>query len=101
MNLRSLPSTIADVNKYALTLIVSPDMEEKARKELLDSVTKKMGESVKEELWGARDLSYSIQKLNKGYFAHYFFETTPESIAPLDKFIKMNEDILRYIIVRV
>lgn len=89
------------MNKYALTLIVKPDMEEKARKELLNLVTKKMGDNVKEELWGIRDLSYPIQKLTKGFFAHYFFETDPASIAPLDKFIKMNEDILRYIIVRV
>lgn len=89
------------MNKYALTLIVKPDMEEKARKELLVSVTKMMGESVKEELWGVRDLSYPIQKLDKGYYAHYFFETEPQLIAPLDKFVKMNEDILRYLIVRV
>lgn len=89
------------MNKYALTLIIKSDMEEKTRKELLDSVTKKMGESVKEELWGARDLNYPILKLTKGYYAHYFFETDPASIAPLDKFVKMNEDILRYIIVRV
>jgi small subunit ribosomal protein S6 len=89
------------MNKYALTLILKPDMEEKARKELLDSVTKKMGENVKEELWGVRDLSYPIQKQTKGYYGHYFFETEPSAIAPLDKSLKMNEDILRYLIVRV
>lgn len=89
------------MNKYALTLITKPELEEKARKELLDSVTKKMGDSVKEELWGIRDLSYPIQKLTKGYYAHYFFEIEPKMIDPLDKFIKLEEDIIRHLIVRM
>ncbi|MFA5933403.1 MAG: 30S ribosomal protein S6 [Microgenomates group bacterium] len=89
------------MNKYALTIVTKPELDEKARKELLDSVTKKMGEAVKEELWGIRDLSYPIQKLTKGYYAHYFFEVSPATIDPLDKFIKLEEDIIRYLIVRI
>lgn len=89
------------MNKYALTIVTKPELDEKARKELLDSVTKKMGEAVKEELWGTRDLSYPIQKLTKGYYAHYFFEVEPKMIDPLDKFIKLEEDIIRHLIVRI
>ncbi len=89
------------MNKYALTLVLKPDLEEKARKELLDSVTKKMGENVKEELWGIRDLTYPIKKFTKGYYIHYFFEADPKTIAPLDKALKIEEDILRYLLVRV
>lgn len=89
------------MNKYALTLVVKSELDEKARKELLDSVTKKMGEAVKEELWGIRDLAYPIQKLTKGYYAHYFFEIAPNQIDPLDKFIKLEEDIIRHLLVRM
>ncbi|MDD2823381.1 MAG: 30S ribosomal protein S6 [Candidatus Daviesbacteria bacterium] len=89
------------MNKYALTIVTRPEMDEKVRKELLDSVTKKMGEDVKEELWGVRDLSYPIQKLGKGYYAHYFFQVEPNMIDPLDKFIKLEEDIIRHLIVRI
>lgn len=89
------------MNKYALTLLVKSDMDEKARKELLDTVTKKMGDDVKEELWGVRDLSYPIQRLTKAYYAHYFFETDPKLIFPLDRTLKIEEDILRYLIVRI
>lgn len=89
------------MNKYALTILVKSEMDEKARKELLDSVTQKMGDNVKEELWGVRDLSYPIQKLTKAYYAHYFFEVDPKLIFPLDKAIKIEEDILRYLLVRI
>ena len=88
-------------NKYALTLIIKPDLEEKVRQELLESVAKRFGKTEKEELWGNRDLSYPINRRTKGYYAHYFFEAEPEKIAPLDKALKIDEDIIRYLLVRV
>lgn len=89
------------MNKYALTLILKIDLEEKARKELLDSVTKKFGKLEKEEIWGAKDLAYSIQHQKKGFYVHYFFESEPSSISSIDKDLKLNENIIRYLLVRV
>lgn len=105
------------MNKYALTLILKTDLDEKARKELLESVTKKFGSpreagklektdsaeasTVKEELWGVKDLAYPIKHLKKGYYAHYFFEGEPSSILAIDKDLKLNENIIRYLLVRV
>ncbi|MDO8570681.1 MAG: 30S ribosomal protein S6 [Candidatus Daviesbacteria bacterium] len=89
------------MNKYALTLILKTDLDEKARKEILESVTKKFGKLEKEELWGAKDLAYPIKHLKKGYYAHYFFEGEPSSILSIDKDLKLNENIIRYLLVRV
>ncbi|MDO8638792.1 MAG: 30S ribosomal protein S6 [Candidatus Daviesbacteria bacterium] len=89
------------MNKYALTIILKVDLEEKARKELLEGVTKKFGKLEKEEIWGAKDLAYPIQHLTKGYYVHYFFESEPSSILAIDKDLKLNENIIRYLLVRV
>jgi small subunit ribosomal protein S6 len=89
------------MNSYALTLVLKPELDEKARKELLDSVVKRFGKLEKEEQWGLRDLTYSIQKKNKGYYIHYLFESEPSTIANLDKALKIDEDIIRYLLVRV
>ncbi|KKR81341.1 MAG: 30S ribosomal protein S6 [Candidatus Daviesbacteria bacterium GW2011_GWA1_41_61] len=89
------------MNNYALTLVLKPDVEEKARKELLESMAKKMGKKEKEEEWGVRDLAYPIKHQRKGYFLHYQFCVEPKDIAPLDKALKLDEDILRYLLVRV
>jgi small subunit ribosomal protein S6 len=89
------------MNKYALTLILKADLEEKTRKELLEGVTKKFGKLEKEELWGAKDLAYPIKHIKKGYYVHYFFEAEPASILALDKDLKLNENIMRYLLVRV
>lgn len=98
------------VNSYALTLVLKIDLDEKVRKELLDSVVKKLGKvektdspealTVKEELWGKRDLAYPIKHNSKGYYAHYLFSADPNKIRELDKYLKMEEDILRYLLIR-
>lgn len=88
------------MNSYILTLVLKADLEEKARKELLESVTKKFGKLNKEDLWGVRDLAYPIKHQEKGYYALYFFEAEPKTIPALDKNLKLEEDIIRYLLIR-
>ncbi|MDO8618774.1 MAG: 30S ribosomal protein S6 [Candidatus Daviesbacteria bacterium] len=92
------------MNSYLLTLVLKPDQDEKARKELIDSMKKKMlgedGKVSKEDLWGVRDMSYPIKKYTKGFYAHFEFETEPQIAKDLDKNLKVEEDIIRYLLVR-
>lgn len=92
------------MNSYLLTLVLKPDLEEKARKELLDDMKKKMtgvdGKVEKEDLWGIKDLSYQIKRQNKGYFAHFEFSTGPKTAKGLDKELRVEEDIIRYLLIR-
>lgn len=101
MNFWSGTSKITHMNKYALTLILKNDLDEKARKELLSSVTKKFGKLEKEDLWGTKDLVYPIKHQTKGYYIHYTFEADPATIQALDKDLKIEEDIIRYLLVRI
>ncbi|OGE31671.1 30S ribosomal protein S6 [Candidatus Daviesbacteria bacterium RIFCSPHIGHO2_01_FULL_44_29] len=88
------------MNSYQLTVVVKPSIEDSERKELLAAITKQFGKATKEELWGNRDLAYPIEHLLKAYYAHYEFEGDPKTIAALDKSMKLNEDILRYLLIR-
>ncbi len=89
------------MNNYALTIVLKPDLEEKEQKELLDSVTKKFEKLDKEDIWGSRDLAYPIKREKKGFYAHYLFSAEPSVAVSIDKILKINEDILRYLLVRV
>ncbi len=93
------------MNNYLLTLVLKPDLADKDRKVLLDSVTERLvggdGKITKEDLWGNKDLAYAIKKQNKGYFAHFEIEADPKNAKGLDKILKVEEDILRYLLVRV
>lgn len=101
LNFQDLACTITIMNNYLLTLILKPDLEEKARKELLESLTKKMGKVEKEDLWGAKDLAYPIKHFSKGWYAHYQFSAEPSAVAPIDKSLKIEEDVIRYLLVRL
>lgn len=90
------------MNKYYLTLVLKVDLEEKARKELLDIIKTSFAKAskVKEDLWGVRDLAYPIKKQTQGFYVHFELEADPKIIKDIDKTLKVEEDILRYLIVR-
>ena len=80
-------------------------MEEKERKAFLDSMVKKLigedGKVSKEDLWGNKDLAYPIKRQTKGYVAHFEISTDPKNAKTIDKTLKVEEDILRYLLVRI
>ena len=92
------------MNSYYLTLVLKEGLDEKERKTLLDSMTKKLvgedGSVKKEDLWGARDLAYPIKRQTKGFFAHFEIEADAKNAKGLDKTLDLEEDILRYLLVR-
>ncbi|MBI2039745.1 30S ribosomal protein S6 [Candidatus Microgenomates bacterium] len=92
------------MNSYYLTLVLKPDLEEKERKVLVDNVVKKLtgddGKVEKEDLWGIRDLAYPIKRQAKGFYAHFEINAEPKSAKGLDKLLKVEEDVLRYLLIR-
>lgn len=80
-------------------------MEEKERKILLDSMVKKLtgdeGKVEKEDLWGVRDLVYPIKRQTKGFYAHFEVTADPKQAKGLDKQLKVEENIIRYLLVRI
>lgn len=88
------------MNQYQLTVLVRNDLEEKTRQELLDGVKKSFGKLQKEDLWGSRSLAYPIKHQDKAFYVHYAFEAEPKTITTLDKNLKLNEDILRYLLIK-
>ena len=90
------------MNSYYLTLVLKPEMDEKIRKALLDNVMKKIADKVvKEDLWGEKALAYPIQRCTKGFYAHFQIQADPKNAKGLDKLLKIEEDILRYLLVRI
>jgi small subunit ribosomal protein S6 len=93
-------STIPRVNNYLLTVVIRNDLDEKARGELLADIEKRFGKLNKNDLWGVRDLAYPIKHQTKAFYSHYEFESEPDTISSLDKSLKLNEDIIRYLLIR-
>lgn len=85
---------------YNLTILINNRVDEKGRTGLVDDVKKNFGNLIKEDLWGVRSLAYEIKHMDKAFFAHFEFEAEPKSIITLDKNIRLNEDIIRYLLVK-
>lgn len=89
---------------YEVALIIRPEIEEEAQGTLIERLgqilTSEGGEVANVETWGRRRLAYPIRKVQEGYY--YFIQGQfPATVLPeLERSIKLNEDILRYMIFR-
>jgi small subunit ribosomal protein S6 len=65
-------------------------------------VIEQMGGSVgKTEYWGVKSLSYRLRKNRKAHFTLMNVDAPPAAIAEVERQERLNEDILRYLTVRV
>jgi len=59
------------------------------------------GEVTKTEFCGLRNLAYKIKKNRKGHYVLMNIAVKPEGIKEVERQMKLNEDILRFLNVRV
>ncbi|MGV3511528.1 MAG: 30S ribosomal protein S6 [Novosphingobium sp.] len=59
------------------------------------------GKVTKTETWGLRSLAYKIQKNRKAHFVLLNIEASGDVIAELERQTQINEDVIRYMTVRV
>ena len=59
------------------------------------------GEIKKREYWGLRNLAYRMKKNRKGHYVLFNIEAPPAAIAELERTMRINEDVLRYLTLRV
>lgn len=90
------------MNTYELTILV-PEGDDVARivKMVNDFAKKHKGEVNKQESWGAKHLAYPIRKLAIADYEHFVISLESAAQLELDKTIRMDESILRYMFVRV
>jgi len=85
--------------------IIHPELEEAARKELIAYTTEiftKMDAKILEvKEIGMRSLAYEIKKLKRGFYVLLNVEGTSAACDEFDRLIKINEKVLRHIIVRI
>ncbi|MBL8834999.1 MAG: 30S ribosomal protein S6 [Alphaproteobacteria bacterium] len=59
------------------------------------------GEVKKREYWGLRNLTYRIKKNRKGHYVLLNIEAPPAAVLEMERTMRLSEDILRYLTVRV
>lgn len=91
------------MRKYEIVLIFHPQLEEESRGQLFTRLKGVIGQDhvLDVDEWGTRKLAYEINDLGEGYYMVVNFESTPETVAELDRVCKISDSIIRHMIVRV
>jgi len=59
------------------------------------------GKVEKQEYWGLRSLAYRIKKNRKGHYVLLNINAPGKAVQELERQLKINEDVLRYLTIRV
>lgn len=93
------------MNKYEIMFIVKPDMEEaqiKAEAENMKKVlTDAKAKIIEEKAMGQRELAYEIRKYNTGYYYLFVVEADAKAEQEFNRVARINENLLRHLIVKV
>ena len=89
---------------YELLFFVAPSIEEESRVAAMKRIeaTIAEGEGVVDNIdnWGKRKLAYEINGLTDGDYTLIDFHANPNSIAELDRVLRISDVVERHMIVR-
>ena len=90
---------------YESTFIARPDISSQQvdglAEQFREILTDAGGEIAKTEYWGLRSLAYRIKKNRKGHYYFMNIDAPPEAIDAMERTMRINEDVIRYLTVRV
>jgi len=88
---------------YELTYILPDKISEKEIPQVCQKIKKliPLGKILKENFLGRRKLAYPIKKNDFGYYATLVFETEPEILSKMAVKLRLEEDVIRYLLVGI
>jgi small subunit ribosomal protein S6 len=93
------------MHRYETLFIVHPELPEAQVRETVDRIRRlieSMGGEVTEfQDWGMRDLAYPIRKQPRGIYALVQYAARPEVVKELERGMKLSDEILRFVSVRM
>ncbi|MCL4394781.1 MAG: 30S ribosomal protein S6 [Chloroflexi bacterium] len=90
---------------YELMYLVRPSVDEQSLASVNDKVEKLIaaggGQMSRRDDWGKRRMAYPIVKFTEAFYSVLQFEMPPTAIRDLERSLKLTEEILRYIVIRL
>lgn len=91
------------VRDYETMYIIKPTLDEEA----IDVVTKRVDDQIsslgtleKTEKRGRKRLAYEVKDFKDGFYVLTNFKADPKNIMELERLFKLNDDVIRHLIVR-
>jgi small subunit ribosomal protein S6 len=94
------------LNPYEMTFIIRPDRDEDGTRAVAEAVTGRIsaagGEIIAAIPWNPprRRMAYPIKDFGDGFYVTTVFRIDPSALGPIENTLKLNENILRFLIVQ-
>ena len=92
------------MNFYENTIIAKQGLSEKELSAIKDKYNKLINETsgkvIKIEEWGLLNLANKIKNNKRGFYIHYKFEGTKETLNEIEKKAKIDNSVIRYLTVK-
>ncbi len=90
---------------YETVLIARNDVTQQQVESLADDIATQLGAEEglirKREYWGLRSLAYRIKKNRKAHYMLLGLDAKPASVREMERQLGLNEDVLRFMTIRV
>ncbi len=90
---------------YECVLMARQDISSSQAEGLVDQFSEIIetngGKVSKKEMWGLRTLSYRIKKNRKAHYALLNLDAPAAAVAEMERNMRLNEDVIRYLTLRV
>ncbi|GBC83964.1 30S ribosomal protein S6 [bacterium HR11] len=90
---------------YEVMVLSVPTASEAEHAALVGSIAQTIqqhgGTVLHQTTWGKRLLAYPIQKHREGWYDLFYVAAYPSQIAPVEQWLKLQPNVLRYMVVRV
>ena len=88
---------------YEVVYIIDPAQGEEAVAATVakfQSLAEQNATDVVVDEWGKRRLAYAVKKFTDGFYVLINFEAAPAEIKEIDRVLKINDEVLRHLIVK-
>ncbi|HPI20651.1 MAG TPA: 30S ribosomal protein S6 [Candidatus Kapabacteria bacterium] len=86
---------------YETTFIINAALDDSDIEAVINKVISYIenngGEITETNKWGRRRLAYPINKKYNGYYVHLVFETKPSAVPILERFLVLEDTVLRHL----
>ena len=89
--------------KYEVLYIIDPAQGEEGIAALVEkfkAMVEAEGTLSSIDEWGKRRLAYAVKKFTDGFYVLINFEAAPAEIKEIDRVLKINDEVLRHLIVK-
>jgi small subunit ribosomal protein S6 len=88
---------------YELTVIFDSSLDDSSIQAEIDKIQKHItgdgGKVFQVDRWGVRRLAYLIEKHHQGNYVFFLFESNPGLSTEIERGLKINDNVLRYLTV--